>query len=363
MTCSPSPCSWHCTPVRSESRSWRRPRCRPPRGSRSPSAAAACSAHGGRGSATRASLRTIARVTGRRRSAPSRSGPSSTASIPTRACSFATTGSGAATGGTRILRRRRTTRSGTFPAARRHRSAAAASRCGARPSPIANSRSSNTTRTPPCPVVARRSSCTTTAGIRPTAASRCRVPAPAAAATAAPGCDDLDQRGRVSAAAASTGGLAAPVRARLLPVAAKLHRAPGCRSVRRVVVERPVAVAARLEPLPAAVEHRSEGEGDDAIEPLRGARTPRRPSVESSSDTRTAAALMVSTALVSSGKTLFASASARSASRSSRARSTSPASECSSSQAGSQSTSFSRSTLLMNCCTARSGSGAAFGTS
>src|SRR5579884_1127378 len=54
------------------------------------------------------------------------------------------------------------------------------------------------------------------------------------------------------------GAAAAPVRARLAPVAAELHRAPRRRAVRRVVVEAPAAVAARLQPPPAAVEHRHE---------------------------------------------------------------------------------------------------------
>src|SRR6478609_6190147 len=58
----------------------------------------------------------------------------------------------------------------------------------------------------------------------------------------------------------------APIRARLRAVAAKLHRAPSPRSVRRLVVERPAAMAACLEPGPRAVEHRAEGDLDDAVE-------------------------------------------------------------------------------------------------
>src|SRR4051794_2621981 len=59
---------------------------------------------------------------------------------------------------------------------------------------------------------------------------------------------------------------AATIGAGLLAIAAKLHRAPGRRAVRRVVVERPAAVAASLQARPAAVEHRAERGRHDAVE-------------------------------------------------------------------------------------------------
>ena len=98
------------------------------------------------------------------------------------------------------------------------------------------------------------------------------------------------ERRRARALIVQPRGLAAPVRARLLPVAAELHRAPGRRSVRRVVVERPVAVATRLQPLPGPVEHRREGDRDDPVERVAvGADGQARPSADSSSDSRAAA--------------------------------------------------------------------------
>src|SRR5205814_1716045 len=59
-----------------------------------------------------------------------------------------------------------------------------------------------------------------------------------------------------------------PVRARLRPVAAELHRAPARGAVLRVVVERPAAVvvAAALEPGPASVQHGQERHGEDAAD-------------------------------------------------------------------------------------------------
>ena len=67
--------------------------------------------------------------------------------------------------------------------------------------------------------------------------------------------------------------------ARLRAVAAKLHRAPGRRPVRRSVVERPAAVAARLEPTPRAVEHRGEGDRDEPVERVAAVVEPRAPTV------------------------------------------------------------------------------------
>ena len=149
-------------------------------------------------------------------------------------------------------------------------------------------------------------------------------------------------------------GLAAAVGARLRAVAAELHRAPGGGAVRRVVVERPVAVATGLEPRPAAVEHRAERAGDDLVElvavsPRSGRGRGHRPASES----RAAARFTSSTAAAVGGSPLFAIARSRRASRNARARSSSPPRSRSSSQPGSQSTSFSRSTVFRNCCTRR----------
>jgi hypothetical protein len=64
-------------------------------------------------SAGRASAATATRATARRRSAPSRSAARCTGTRRTRACASPTSGCAAATGGSRIPRRRRTTRSAT----------------------------------------------------------------------------------------------------------------------------------------------------------------------------------------------------------------------------------------------------------
>src|SRR5262249_18356071 len=56
----------------------------------------------------------------------------------------------------------------------------------------------------------------------------------------------------------STRLAATPVRAGFRAVAAELHRAPCPRPVRRLVVERPAAVPARLQARPRAVDHRAE---------------------------------------------------------------------------------------------------------
>src|SRR5262249_28333967 len=73
-------------------------------------------------------------------------------------------------------------------------------------------------------------------------------------------------RSRRTRARLQGGALALPVRARLSPVAPELHRAPRARAVRRFVVERPPAVAARLQPPPAPVDHRAERDRDHLIE-------------------------------------------------------------------------------------------------
>src|SRR2546423_15410072 len=69
--------------------------------------------------------------------------------------------------------------------------------------------------------------------------------------------------------------MAAAIRAGLLAVSARAHRAPGARLVPRVVDERPLAIlgAAGLEPAPRAFGNRSVDGRDDTPE---GARDPRR---------------------------------------------------------------------------------------
>src|SRR4051794_32251785 len=64
------------------------------------------------------------------------------------------------------------------------------------------------------------------------------------------------------------GAAAAVVGAGLHAAAAHAHRAPGGARVGRAVVERPAAdiARARLQALPAPVEHRRDGGGEDAPE-------------------------------------------------------------------------------------------------
>ena len=157
---------------------------------------------------------------------------------------------------------------------------------------------------------------------------------------------------------------AAAVGACLAPVAAELHGAPRRRAIGRAVVERPAAVAARLQPHPASVEHRAERNADDlrkrigCVDPHA---VPGEPKGEASCVRIDLRALRPTT---SANRRCSRARAARRASRSRRARSRpSTLMPCSSSQSGSQSTSLCRSTLFRKSCTRRSGSGAACGRS